>query len=107
MNLNITIRPDAEADIENAAFWYEKQRPGLGNDFLDEVQSTLKILTENPCLYPVVHKNIRRALIRRFPFGLYYFIDKKFIIVAAVMHSSRHPENWKKRRTQHNKNFRN
>ena len=76
MSFTVHIRPDDEADIEEAASWYEKQRLKLGDDFLDEIQSTLQILAENPHLYPVVHRNTRRALIHRFPFGVYYLIDQ-------------------------------
>lgn len=97
MSFTVHIRPDAEADIEEAASWYEKQRPKLGDDFLDEVQCTLQILVENPYLYAVVHRNTRRALIHRFPFGVYYFIDQNSIIIIAVMHGSRHPKHWQKR----------
>ena len=97
MSFTVHIRPEAETDLEEAALWYEKQCPGLGDEFLDEVQDILKILSENPYLYAVVHKNARRALIRRFPFGLYYIIDQNSIIVVAAMHGSRHPKRWQKR----------
>ena len=97
MSFTVHIRPEAETDLEEAALWYEKQCSGLGDEFLDEVQVTFKILSENPYLYTVVHNNARRALIHRFPFGLYYIIDQNSIIVVAAMHGSRHPKRWQKR----------
>jgi len=97
LNYTIHIRPDAEIDIEEAAIWYEKQREGLGNEFLDEVQATLDIIEENPYLYAVVHRNTHRALIHRFPFGIFYRIEHNLLIVIAVLHGSRHPKRWQKR----------
>lgn len=75
MSLTIYVRPEAETDIEEAAIWYEKQRPGLGDEFLDELRSVFKSISENPAIYPVVHRSTRRALIRRFPFGVYFRIE--------------------------------
>ena len=55
MSFRIYIRPEAEADIEEAATWYEKQRRDLGHEFLDVVLDVCKTISENPNLYPVVH----------------------------------------------------
>jgi len=93
----VHIRPEAETDLEEAALWYEKQNPRLGDEFLDEGQGIFKILSENAYLYAVTHKNTRRALVHRFPFGVSYLIDQNSIIVVAVMHGSRHPKRWQKR----------
>ena len=97
MKYTVYIRPDAESDIEEAAKWYEKQRKGLGYEFLDEVLVAFKTISENPYMYNVVHRHTRRALIHRFPFAIYYRIEKKSIVVIAVMHGSRHPKRWQKR----------
>ena len=97
MSFGIFIRPEAESDLEEAAIWYEKQRRGLGGEFIDEVRRTVRLLTENPYLYHVVHQNIRSALIRRFPFATYYLIEQKTIIVISVMHGSRDPKRWRQR----------
>ena len=98
MSLGVYIRPEAETDIEEAAVWYEKQRPGLGDEFLDELRSICKTISETPAIYPVVHRSTRRALIRRFPFGVYFRIEDEQIIVFAVIHGSRHPRRWRQRR---------
>ena len=97
MSYEIHFRPEAESDIEDAAVWYEKQREGLGYDFLDEVLTTCETISENPILYPVIHRHTRRAVIHRFPFGIYYRIEEEIIVVVAVMHGSRHPKHWQKR----------
>lgn len=97
MSFRVYIRPEAETDIEEAALWYEEQRQGLGQEFLDEVLGLCKTISENPAMYPVVHRHTRRALIRRFPFGVYFRIEGEQVIVVAVMHGSRHPRNWRQR----------
>ena len=53
MSLTVHLRPEAEADLEEAATWYERQRKGLGQDFLDEALSTFEAISENPNIYPV------------------------------------------------------
>ena len=97
MSYRIYLRPDAETDIEEAAQWYEKQREGLGDEFLDEVLSVFKIISNNPYMYAVVQRHIRRAVIHRFPFGIYYLIEEDSLVVVAVMHGSRHPKRWQQR----------
>lgn len=97
MSLRVHLRPEAEADIEEAAEWYEKQRQGLGDEFLDEVLNIFGTISENANMYPVVHRSTRRATIHRFPFGVYYRIEEGSVIVVAVMHGSRHPKRWQQR----------
>jgi len=93
----VTIRPEAESDLLDAAQWYEQCRDGLGAAFLDEVLSTIHHIAEHPLLYARVHEDIRRVMIRRFPFGVFYLLEADRVIVFAVMHASRDPARWKER----------
>lgn len=93
----IYFRPEAEKDIEEAAIWYEKQRKGLGEEFIGEIERALEVMSDNPDMYAVVHRNTRRALIRRFPFAIYYRLEKDALVVVAIMHGSRDPKRWQKR----------
>jgi len=97
VSLEVYFRPEAERDIEDAAAWYEKQQEGLGSKFLDEISSTSDMISKNPDLYPVIYRRTRRAIIQRFPFAIYYRVEKTAIVVIAVMHGSRHPRRWQKR----------
>ena len=97
MTLEIRLRPEAEEDLADAAVWYEAQRSGLGQEFLDRVFSTFNLIAERPNMHSNVHRSTRRALLHRFPFGVYYRIETDTIVVVAVMHSSRNPRLWKKR----------
>nr|VFJ56368.1 MAG: Plasmid stabilization system protein ParE [Candidatus Kentron sp. FW] len=95
--MKVHLRPEAEVDIEEAATWYAQQRDGLGDEFLDEVSRAFTLLADNPCMYPIIYRDTRRALIHRFPFGVHYRVEESTIVVVAVMHGSRHPKRWKDR----------
>ncbi len=97
MTLEVRVRPEAEEDIADAATWYEDQLPGLGQDFLDQVLEKLLSIAKQPEMFPVVYKDIRRALLNRFPFAIYYRKETDAIVVLAVIHGSRNPRHWKKR----------
>lgn len=97
MTVEVRLRPEAEQDLADAAAWYEKQLSGLGHQFLDEVLRTLSSIADAPVMYPILHRNTRRALIHRFPFGVFYTVDSTAIVVVAVMHGSRNPRRWKTR----------
>jgi plasmid stabilization system protein ParE len=97
VSYRVHLRPDAETDIEEAATWYEKQLKGLGNELLDELLSAFETISDNPYIYNIVHRHTRRAMINRFPFGIYYRIEEESIVVVAVMHGSRHPKRWQQR----------
>ena len=91
------IRPGAERDIAEAYRWYEEQRIGLGADFLLCIEEGLAKIQRAPEAYPVVHKNVRRLLIKRFPYGMFYIIEIEAIVVLAVLHERRSPAVWQSR----------
>lgn len=95
--MRIIVRPAAAADIDDAAFWYDRQRPGLGTEFLEAVRNSLEAIAKNPRLYPAIHRDARRALLRRFPYGIYYRIYPDSIVVVACMHGRRDPKRWQSR----------
>lgn len=97
MSYSLIIRPDAEADLADARSWYEEQRDGLGDDFLLCVEETLGRIRRMPELYSVGYRGIRRALIRRFPYVVYYRFDGSMISVLAVMHGRRGQKAWQSR----------
>ena len=70
MKRPILITPEAEADIEEAYRWYEERLGGLGADFLGCLENGIESIRSNPETHPVVYRNVRRLLIRRFPYGI-------------------------------------
>ena len=97
MNYELTFRQEAEVDLETSAQWYEQQKEGLGFDFLDEVEKKCSVIKNTPLIFEEVHKELRRVIIDRFPFNIFYLIDGDTIIIVAVIHGSRHPKKWQKR----------
>ena len=93
----VLIRAEAEADIKDAYQWYESQRKGLGESYLLCIEEALSRISRTPQTYAVIYKNIRRALIHRFPFGVFYIEGEQNIIVLAVLHARRNPQSWKER----------
>ena len=72
MKATVRLREEAGRDLAAAASWYEQQREGLGHEFLDEAFSAFQLVAELPLTYPIVHRDTRRALMTRFPFGIYF-----------------------------------
>jgi len=95
--LGLLVKPEAEADLAEAYDWYEEQRPGLGDDLLLCVEGAIDTARRNPEMFPVVHGEARRALTRRFPYGVFYIVEPERIVVLAIYHSSRDPEGWQRR----------
>lgn len=69
--------PAAEADVEEALTWYEKQRPGLGEAFRRALDVTVASIEEYPEVYAVIHRNTRRVLLPQFPYGIYYRVPRE------------------------------
>jgi plasmid stabilization system protein ParE len=89
MRLRYTDR--ATNDLELAVSWYERQRRGLGFDFLDCVESALQCIIEHPEMYQVRYSNFRSCVIRRFPFSIFYTIESDEIVVHSVFDSRQNP----------------
>ena len=97
MNFDVLLRPQAELDLDDAYHWYEIRREGLGIDFTLQVDEILHRLERNPEMYPVVHGEIRRAVVRRYPYAIYYVVDAGRVEILAIVHSSRNPRAWQSR----------
>jgi len=97
MKHRLIIRPEAENDLKEAFCWYEDKRPGLGHDFLLQVDAALSFIKRNPEIFPAEYKGTRKHLIKRFPYKIIYLVEKEKFIVLAVIHSKRSPNLIKKR----------
>ena len=93
----VRLRPEADRDVAAAASWYEQQRRGLGQEFLDEFLAISAKLSEFPAAYPTVHRKTSRALLNRFPFAVFFRRVGEDVVIVAVMHGSRHPNRWRGR----------
>jgi plasmid stabilization system protein ParE len=95
--MRFIVRPAAAADIDEAYLWYESQGVGLGNEFLAAAQAVVDAIAEDPLKHPVVHRNTRRTLLKRFPYALYYRVYDDVVVVVACMHGRRSPSRWQSR----------
>ena len=77
--------------------WYEGRRPGLGEDFLTCVDACVQAICRHPEMYEVVYADYRRALVRRFPYSVFYEYSQNAVTVYGVFHNSRDPEKWRRR----------
>jgi plasmid stabilization system protein ParE len=87
----------ARAELIAAQDWYEGEASGLGRRFRQAVDVLAKRMSENPRQFPTVYKNVRRALLRRFPYSLFFVVKDDALIVIACFHASRDPSHWQKR----------
>jgi plasmid stabilization system protein ParE len=97
MSLELILRPEAEADALEAYRWYNEQLPGLGEEFLAEIEHALETVRVNPEAHRKLHREFRRVLARRFPYAVFYAVRDERIVVFAILHTARDPRLWKKR----------
>ncbi len=95
--MRVVFRPQAQEELVEARGWYEDRRSGLGAAFAAAVDSAIERVSERPSAYPRLHGEIRRALVRRFPYGLFFRVLEDEIVVLGVVHGRRHPETWQSR----------
>ena len=93
----LVFSPEASADIKAAYRWYEAQQVGLGREFKVAVEATTSRIQRNPERSRVASDSFRRALIRRFPFEVFYEFDDTRVVVHLVFHTSQDPVKWRER----------
>ena len=97
MTLRVVYRRPAQAELEEAAVWYDKRRPGLGEEFINEIEQAIAGAAMAPLRYPTVFRDVRRTVARRFPYCVYFRMRGDALIVLAVFHGRRDPLIWQRR----------
>jgi plasmid stabilization system protein ParE len=97
MSRRLIVRPEAEAEMTDAFDWYEDRVPGLGSEFLLCVDAVFSAILRSPRKFPQVHKIVRRALTRRFPYAVFFVEDDERVVVLSVFHAKRNPKRWRER----------
>ena len=88
------LLPEAKRDVKKAYEWYEEQKSGLGDRFLERVEECLSAIARNPKAFQLIARDARRAIVKQFPYVIFYGIEVKAIYVYSVFHTSRHPQKW-------------
>ena len=83
--------------MAEAQVWYETQQTGLGGEFRSEISRVIDRLAETPLIYQIVHRDIRRAIVRRFPYLIWYRVAAETVIVLACTYAGRDPDRVKAR----------
>lgn len=91
MTAAIIVQPEAEADLAEALAWYEARREGLGGEFVEAVSQAFSRIADQPRRYAVVHRDVRRVLLRRFPYVVLYIVRDERVFVLGVLHQRRNP----------------
>ena len=94
-----SFHPEAQQELIDAAIWYDDRREGLGDNFIDAVSAQVVDNCKMPERFPIVHDNVRQAIIQRFPFVVYFRLVQERVRVLSVFHASREPESSSKRRS--------
>jgi toxin ParE1/3/4 len=97
MTLPVVLRDEATAEFDEAFDKYEARRAGLGVDFVKRVQQVFDRIASNPKTHAVVFADVRKAVVSRFPYCVFYRADAARVEVIAVFHSSRDPSIWQGR----------
>jgi plasmid stabilization system protein ParE len=94
---HLVISAEAAADINEAMTWLGGISPNLLARFEAELERVYASILDYPQMNPVVYKAFRRALLRRFPYSIFYVLDVSVVLIVAVIHQSRDEETWKRR----------
>ncbi len=92
-----SFHPEAQDELIEAAIWYDDRRDGLGDDFVDAVSAQVDSICRMPELFPIVHEDVRQAILRRFPYVVYFRLVGERVLIVSVFHASRDPESLRSR----------
>ncbi len=97
MTLQLIVTREARADIAEAIGWFRKRSPELPDRFRVELERVYSRIQDYPEIYPIVYKRFRRALLRKFPYSVFYIVDPAILLIVGVVHQARDESSWKRR----------
>ena len=95
--MTVRLTPEAFADLQDARSWYAERGDDLAGRFVESFESVLHTLEEHPEAYPLVHRQVRRALLRGFPYCVFYLSEAAGPLVVGCFHARRDPSTWRRR----------
>ncbi len=90
----LVFRKRVGKDLAGGYRWYEGQRTGLGEEFLAAVNASFDDIEEFPERFAFIRGSVRRAIVARFPYAVFYQVEPRRIVVFAVLHTARDPKLW-------------
>ena len=97
MSSPVRFRPEAQAEATETRVWYEQRQPGLGEAFTTELASIVGRIAENPQQFRRVRGDVRRGVLNRFPYAVYFRMHQAEVVVLAV-HGRQDPRRWQARK---------
>lgn len=97
MSLPVILLPRASEDLAQSQAWYELQKIGLGGKYLRAIRQALQMIEFKPTAFPFAENRLRRALVERFPYAIYFRVEKDAVYVVGIIHSSRDSDIWRNR----------
>ncbi len=97
MSRTIRLLPEAREEFDQATDWYEERCDGLGVEFVRKIREVFKRIAANPRLHAKVHGEVRKAVVSKFPFLVYYREEIDVVLIISVFHASQDPAIWKSR----------
>ncbi len=97
--MKLQVHVDAGAELDAAAAWYEREREGLGEELVEEVGRAFAVILAAPTTWRFVRRStgMRRLVLSRFPYAIFYAASEKWVRVFAIAHQKRRPGYWQKR----------
>jgi plasmid stabilization system protein ParE len=97
MSRSICFTLAAESDPEQAANWYDGEQLAVGTEFLEVAYRTFDLIADHPQIFANVFQKTRQAILRRFPYAVYFVMESERIVVYPLIHSARDPSIWQSR----------
>ena len=91
MTRPVVFLPEVEFDLDEAYWWYEGQDIGLGDEFLRCLEDAFSRISSHPERFPVRFDDVRRILVRRFPYAVYFYEGEAKVVITCVFHTAQNP----------------
>ena len=95
--MKLLVSLEAGLDIAEAVDFLRDRSPQLPTRFRQSLERSYSSIIEHPAMFPLVHRQFRRALISHFPYAVFYVIEPEAIVIMGVVHQARHPSTWQRR----------
>lgn len=95
--LDIFVHAEAQLEVQETFYYYQDLNDGLGFEFMRSLDATLQFIKRNPSSYQKIYKEVRRVLIRKFPYAVFYIVEETRIVIIACQHQKRSEIDWIRR----------
>ena len=98
MSYKVSVRPEAQIEFNQSLDWYEQRRIGLGQQYVESIDSAIHSISKSPELSALVHKDVRCKSVQKFPYQIYYrILNEETVEVLSIFHVRQHPSIWQSR----------